>query len=247
MILNDKAYNVFRSFVFLILSMALFVLPIGKYIYLINPSFIQTPVLNVYNYTILFIKYIKGYPNYVSNSNTINNLYTEIGILNTQNQEYLNEVNGLQNSENISLPKGVKYIMCHVVYGYTGSIYTNCTRNDVSQNEYVFEGNSLIGYVSTVTYTESKIVTINNPYLSIAVKLGNSYGVYTDGVITYISAGNNISVGDPVYTYNDKLFNNGLYLGTISTLNGEPSSPTYSVNVNLPFNIQKLTDVYIAK
>lgn len=128
--------------------------------------------------------------------------------------------NELATINNIKI-KDYEVIGCSVIerniYTFFDEIIINRGINDnVKENNAVIRNNELIGIVSKVYDNYSIVNLITNKDINISVKINDSYGIYSNGLVTNIINYSNINIGDYVYTSGLTNIPSDLSVGVIS-------------------------------
>lgn len=128
--------------------------------------------------------------------------------------------------------------------------------NEVSQYDPIITDSGLVGYVSKVGLTTSKVTTILNPKLKVGAldnRTGDS-GVITGDIslakdsvckMTHLVRNGSIAVGDHIVTSGEGIFPAGLLVGEISTIGNDAYTNTLYATVSPFVEISSLNSVMI--
>lgn len=110
---------------------------------------------------------------------------------------------------------------------------------EFSENYPVVDENALIGYISYIDNTSSKVTLLTNKNISISIKVGDSYGIlkYVDGKISITNlTSEDFSVGDYIYTSGYSKIYEGILIGEVLEKNYSSLEIVYNVNLFGEFN-----------
>lgn len=124
--------------------------------------------------------------------------------------------NELLELSNVTYSKGIlAKVLLRDLYSFYDEIVLNVGSDDgVFQNSGVLNDKGLVGIVSKVEKTRCYVKLLSSSY-NISVKVNDSYGNYSNGVVGMINKYDDIRIGDIVYTSGLDDVIGGLYVGKV--------------------------------
>lgn len=118
------------------------------------------------------------------------------------------------------------------------SIYKG-SNEDIPRGSAVMDKNALIGIVSGVYKSSSKVMLLTNKNTVVSIKIGKAYGILkhidNNVVITNLT-GTEFNVGDKIYTSGYSKLYEGLLIGIVTKKNKNYLENTYDVKLLGDFN-----------
>lgn len=115
----------------------------------------------------------------------------------------------------------------------------------------MFSKTSIIGKIVKVSKYNSEVITVFSHNFSVPVRIGKNEisGLFYGGVnpsVKLIDKTKKISIGDIVVS-TTKDFPYGLVIGTISSVKNDSSGAFLQANINLPYTISDIRNVFVVK
>lgn len=139
---------------------------------------------------------------------------------------------------------------------YQGFVINKGSMNGISKNDPVITEAGLVGYVSEVGLTTSKITTVLSPDLIVGALdnrtndsgiLSGNLALAEDGQTRFynLSRSCSIAIGDYVVTSGEGIFPEGLLIGTIRSIGNDEYNTSIYATVQPFVNIEEIRDVMV--
>jgi rod shape-determining protein MreC len=182
-------------------------------------------------------------------------LINELTSLRKENSEIKGQLFALESS--YQLPSDNRYLYAKVFslypFNVKSRIYINLGFQDgikIGQTV-MFSKTAVVGQISSVSNNSSEVITFYDSKYSLPVKIGKSGidGLLEGGVVPeigLIDKTKQIAVGDPIVSAS-KDIPYGLYIGTVKSVNEDSSGTFFQAEINLPYALSDLSEVYVIK
>ena len=180
---------------------------------------------------------------------------TILSIFNTSNKElYQNPTYYEEEYHKLSELVDLEYTQSKIIYTqvllrdiyefYDTITINKGTKNNVKVGDPIINSKGLVGLIKETHKNYSKVALLTNNKTNLSVKINNSYGILTsiDGqlVVKNLKLGNNLAVGDAIYTSGLTEVKEGILVGTVKEINTDNLELEYQIKVEAVSDFQDL-------
>ncbi|MCM1053560.1 MAG: rod shape-determining protein MreC [Ruminococcus sp.] len=179
----------------------------------------------------------------ISNINVLKGNY-----LNNKEEYYKNEYENLSKMLNIepnSYDITYSKIITRNIYEFWNKItIAKGSNNNIKKGDIVINEDGVIGLISKVYNNYSEVLLITNNKTNISVKINDSYGILTSLdnklIVKNIKLNSEIKKDDKIYTSGLTDIPEGLFIGTVSSINKDNLELEYIIEVIPSVNLNNL-------
>jgi len=139
---------------------------------------------------------------------------------------------------------------------YQGFVINKGSVNDISENDPVITNEGLVGYISEVGLTTSKVVTVLSPDLTLGAldNRTNDSGIVSGSLeladqgqtkLLNLSRSCNVAIGDYVVSSGEGIFPKGLLIGTIQSIGSDEYNTSIYAAVKPFAEISEIREVMV--
>ncbi len=139
---------------------------------------------------------------------------------------------------------------------YGGFVIDKGSLHDIALYDPVITEAGLVGYISEVGLSNSKVTTVLNPTLKIGALdnrsrdsgvVSGSLELANDGLCKFfnLSRSCNVAIGDYVVTSGEGIFPDGLLIGTIESIESDPNNTSIYAHIKPFTELSEIKDVMV--